>query len=105
MELLTYERIKGRQKGWKHKFKLRKHTFEFAVHIKCQNQKCSFYKHIFVNETTEIWAVRSTGHAVCVKLARVKKAADLIICRRIDAELEAGNKWNCCGTFVAHYLL
>jgi len=53
MELLTYERINGR-KRWKHKFKLRKHAFEIAVHIKCQNQKCRFYKYIFVNKVTEI---------------------------------------------------
>jgi hypothetical protein len=54
MEPLRYERINGKRKRRKHKFKLSKHTFEFALHMECQNQKRSFYKHIFVNKTTEI---------------------------------------------------
>jgi hypothetical protein len=80
-ELLTYERANGRQKRWKCKFKLRKQAYEFIVHTKRHNQKCSFYKHIFVNKKNEIQAVRTTGYADCVKLTRRRKAAGLLICR------------------------
>jgi hypothetical protein len=104
MERLTYERINGRRKRRKHKFKLRKQThFWVCPSHRGSKSATEFLCTYFCQQENRNLGGKNYWVRSLCKVDEKKKEADLIMCRLTGAEMVAEIKWNYFGNSLCRF--